>query len=233
MLKKIITPLATLAALALTATPALADHGVHYEITITNITQGQTFTPFLLATHRPSIGLFELGSAAGAELEQLAEGGATGPLAGVLENAGSAVGDIAEGNSLLVPGDSITFTLRGDGSRQFLSLAAMLIPTNDTFVALDTARLPSWGTTTYYARAYDAGTEANDQSCANIPGPRCGGAGYSPAPGPEDEGFVHVGNGFHELGDEDAGGFEVLGPATYDWRNPVAKVTIVARRGRN
>jgi len=40
-----------------------------------------------------------------------------------------------------------------------------------------------------------------------------------------------VGNGFHELGDEDADGFEVLGPATYDWRNPVAKVTITAKRG--
>lgn len=78
---------------------------------------------------------------------------------------------------------------------------------------------------------HDAGPEANDPSCANIPGPRCGGEGYSPAPGPDDEGFVHVGNGFHASGDTDADGFEVLGPATGDWRNPVAKVTITARRG--
>jgi len=232
---RIANPLATLAAmaaLAWTATPALADHGVYYEVTITNITQGQTFTPLLLATHKASVGLFEVGTKAGVELEQLAEGGATGPLAEVLKKAGNAVGDIEEGDSLLVPGDSITFKLRSDPRRQFLSLAAMLIPTNDTFVALDTVRLPWRGSTSYYARAYDAGTEANDQSCANMPGPRCGGEGYSPVPGPGDEGFVHVGNGFHELGEEDADGFEVLGPATYDWRNPVAKVTITAKRGR-
>jgi len=232
MLKNRIIRLATLAALALTATQALADYRLSYEVTITNITQGQTFTPFLLATHNRSVALFELGTKAEPALEMLAEGGATGPLAKVLEDAGHAVGAIEEGATLLVPGDSITFELRGDPRRGFLSLAAMLIPTNDTFVALDTARLPWRGSTTYYARAYDAGTEENDQSCANMPGPVCGGAGYSPVPGPGDEGFVHVGNGFHELGNEDADGFEVLGPATYDWRNPVARVTITAKRGR-
>jgi hypothetical protein len=62
----------------------------------------------------------------------------------------------------------------------------------------------------------------NDQNCANIPGPRCGGEGTSPAPQPSDEGFVHVGNGFHDLGDAPG----VLAPAHYDWNNPVAIVTI-------
>lgn len=223
--------LAAFAALALTAGQAMADHPTTYEVTVTNITQGQTFTPLLLATHNPSIALFELGAKAGIELEMLAEGGATGPLAGVLEAAGHAVADIESGDALLVPGDSVTFEIRGDARRAFLSLAAMLIPTNDTFVALDTARLPRFGSVSYYARAYDAGTEENDQSCGNIPGPRCGGEGHSPVPGSGDEGFVHVGNGFHELGEMDADGFEVLGPATYDWRNPVARVTIRAKRG--
>jgi hypothetical protein len=219
---------------SLITTSALADRGGQsYQVTITNITQGQTFTPFLLTTHQSSIALFELGSAASAELEQLAEGGATGPLADVLDGAGKAVGDVAQGDALLEPGQSVTFTLRGDRRDQYLSLAAMLIPTNDTFVALDTVALPGKDSVTYFAQAYDAGTEANDQSCANMPGPRCGGAGYSPVPGPGDEGFVHVGNGFHELGDVDVDGFEVLGPATYDWRNSVAKITITQKRGRN
>jgi hypothetical protein len=226
--------LVTTLATGLITTSALADRGGQsYQVTITNITQGQTFTPFLLTTHQSSIGLFELGSAASAELEQLAEGGATGPLADVLDEAGKAVGDVVQGDALLAPGQSITVTLRGDGGIQYLSLAAMLIPTNDTFVALDMVDLPNKGSVTYFAQAYDAGTEANDQSCANMPGPRCGGAGYSPVPGPGDEGFVHVGNGFHELGDVDADGFEVLGPATYDWRNSVAKITITQKRGRN
>lgn len=232
MHKNTIIRLAALTALALTASHAVADHRATYEVTITNITQGQTFTPFLLATHKPSIALFEPGATASPELEVLAEGGATGPLAETLAGAGNAVADIVSGDGLLLPGNSLTFEIQGDLGRAYLSLAAMLIPTNDTFVALDTARLPFRGSVSYYARAYDAGTEENDQSCAHMPGPRCGGEGHSPVPGPGDEGFVHIGNGFHELGDTDAGGAEVLGPATYDWRNPVAKVTITAKRRR-
>jgi len=219
-------------AMVLAASQAAAGPHRSYQVTITNITQGQIFTPILLATHKSSITLFNLGEPASMELEMLAEGGATAPLAGVLEDASRAVNDIQSGDALLGPGESVTFNIQGDSRREFLSLAAMLIPTNDTFVGLDSVRLPWWGETSYYARAYDAGTEENDQSCANIPGPRCGGEGYSPVPGPGDEGFIHVGNGFHELGDTDTDGFEVLGPATYDWRNPVAKVTIkIKRRG--
>ena len=72
----------------------------------------------------------------------------------------------------------------------------MLIPTNDTFVALDSVRLPRVGSTARLAIAYDAGTEANDQNCNNMPGPRCGGVGFSPGPNVGDEGYVYVSNGF-------------------------------------
>ena len=104
-------------------------------------------------------------------------------------------------------------------------MAAMLIPTNDTFVALNQVPLPKWGTSTFMVPAYDAGTEVNDQSCQHMPGPACGidDAGYSPEQG---EGFVHIGNGFHELGDEDADGFKILAPQLYDWRNSVARITV-------
>jgi hypothetical protein len=79
---------------------------------------------------------------------------------------------------------------------------------------------------TYEVPAFDAGSEANDQNCANIPGPRCGGAGSSPGTNAGDEGFVHISNGFHELGSMDDIGNEILGPLTYDWRNPVATITV-------
>lgn len=212
--------------LAFATSQSYAGQTSSYAVTITNITQTQTFTPIILATHKPSIALFELGSAAGNELEILAESGNTAPLALLLDGAGSSVRDIQTGDTLLGPGESITFEIQGDPRREFLSVAAMLIPTNDTFVALNAVRLPRRGSVSYFATAYDAGTEANDQSCGNIPGPRCGGDGYSPVPAPGDEGFVHVSNGFHELGDTDADGFEVLDPATYDWRNPVARITV-------
>ena len=93
-------------------------------------------------------------------------------------------------------------------------------------MALDGGYLPKRGSSTFYLKAYDAGTEANDQLCMNIPGPRCGGDGHSPDPLTTDEGFVHISNGFHELGAADDAGNEILQPATYDWRNPVAKVVV-------
>jgi hypothetical protein len=102
----------------------------------------------------------------------------------------------------------------------------MLIPTNDTFFALNRQRLPLRGSVTFFAEAYDAGTETNDQNCSNIPGPRCGGEGLSTGINSGDEGFVHVGNGFHELGEGDGATGEVLRPFQYDWRNPVAMIRI-------
>ena len=49
--------LAALAAVALaaaTALPAHADYRITYEVTITNTTYNQRFTPLLLATHKPA-----------------------------------------------------------------------------------------------------------------------------------------------------------------------------------
>ena len=213
-------------ALALAAATASASNLPTYEVTVTNVTRGQTFTPILVTTHRPSIALFELGAPASPELEVLAEDGGTGPFVALLESLGRTVGDVTSGDSLLAPGESVSFEIEGNPWRHVLSVAAMLIPTNDTFFAIDSVRLPRYGQSTFLANAYDSGTEFNDQSCANMPGPRCGGEGLSAAAGEGDEGFVYISNGFHDLGTEDANGFEVLGPAVYDWRNPVARVTV-------
>jgi Spondin_N len=215
------------ASFALAASVASADYGykVLYEVSITNITKGQTFTPVLVSSHSKAVSLFELGDEASAELQVLAEGGDTAPLTSILESTGSRVSDVQTIAGLLEPGATATVTIQARPNTRFLSLAAMLIPTNDTFVSLNGVKLPRHGSRTYYAVAYDAGSEANDQSCANIPGPRCGGEGASVA-SDTDEGFVHVSNGFHDLGEFDSNGAEVLGPQLYDWRNPVAKVSI-------
>lgn len=196
-----------------------------YEVSITNITKGQTFTPQLVATHTPHIRLFELGEAASDELATLAESGNTAPITGVLQSAGFKVADVQTIGGLLAPGATATIDLEAFPYTRRLSVAAMLIPTNDTFVGGDALTLPRRGSRTFYLQAYDSGTEFNDQKCINIPGPRCGGEADS-APAATDEGFVHVSNGFHDLGDQDAGGNEILKPFTYDWRNPVAKVVV-------
>lgn len=198
-----------------------------YEATITNITSGQTFTPQLLVTHKRSIQLFKVGQPASQELEILAEDGATQPLTDLLAGLGNKVGDVQTIPDLLEPGESVVGTIKANPYKQpVIIMAAMLIPTNDTFVALDSLRLPLRGKKTRLLSAYDAGTEFNDQNCANIPGLRCGGEGFSEEPSENDEGYVYIGNGFHDLGDNDEFGNEILGPLVYDWRNPVAKITV-------
>ena len=190
-----------------------------YEVSITNLTLGQTFTPQLLVAHTADISLFQIGEPASMELEMLAEGGDTGPLMDAVVNVAS---DAMTIGGLLEPGQTAAATISAQDD-DVVSMAAMLIPTNDTFVALNGMPLPEAGSVTYYVKAYDAGTEENDQNCRSIPGPRCDGEGYNGEATPGDEGFVHVSNGFHRLPGN------TLRPKTYDWRNPVARVTVTRK----
>lgn len=208
---------------------ALADknrYELTYEVTITNITRGQTFTPQLVATHSRQVSLFEVGDLASEPLAILAEGGNTQPLSDWLISQGKDVGEVKTIPGLLGPGESVSTIITANPYRRsFISMAAMLIPTNDTFVAVNGIKLPLRGKKTRLLSAYDAGTEFNDQNCANIPGPRCGGEGVS-EPSDSDEGYIYIGNGFHDLGTVDEEGNEILKPSVYDWRNSVAKITV-------
>ena len=214
-------------ALVLTASVSYAErHGYQpvYEVTITNITKASQFTPILAATHKRSISYFELGAPASPGLALMAEGGDVSVLAEELLSTGKVVdtansADVLGSPPLLFAGQSVTLKLEGDRKRHArFSLAAMILPTNDSFVALNSVSLPRFGTRTYYALGYDAGSEPNDEYCANIPGPLCDGEGASPDAQPGDEGFVHVANGIQGSGD--------VNPNTYDWRNPIAKIVI-------
>ena len=213
---------AAIAALATVALGAQANEGRWtYEVTVTNITYNQRFTPLLLATHKPEIRFFTLGQPAIPELVTLAEEGNVAPLRALLQ-ASPLVNATAAGNGLLDPGKSISFQIQGNPWRDRLSLAAMLIPTNDAFVSLDAVQLPfpGWPTQTYTARAYDAGSEVNDELCTSIPGPffaECGGSGGG-AKVNGGEGFVHVHRGIHGVGN--------LKASERDWRNPVAEVRV-------
>jgi hypothetical protein len=190
----------------------------HYKVSITNITKGISFTPLIAATHKPALSLFELGEPASNEIVQIAEGGNTAPLAEQL-NSSSHVFSTATSEGLLMPGETVMLDISSPKNlfwRGQLSLAAMLLPTNDSFISLNGVRLPVDGHVTYLANAYDAGSEVNDESCANIPGPSCGGEGYSPAV--NGEGFVYPSPGIHGEAD--------LSVEDYGWSGPVAKVSI-------
>ena len=212
----------------LVSTTVIADHKGKgkskmrtYAVTITNITHGQSFTPVLVASHTSDVSFFELGAAPSADLADLAEGGATDGLKMTLDMMPEYVmetttsGITEDGNPLIDPGESITVYISGDKKYDRLSLAGMLLPTNDTFVAVNSMPL-SKKTSQGLALAYDAGSEMNDELCANIPGPHCGGAPFSEGLA---EGFVHISRGISGEGD--------LLASDYDWRNPVAHISVV------
>jgi Spondin_N len=135
-----------------------------YEVTVTNITYNQRFTPLLLATHQPTIRFFALGQPALPQLATLAEEGNVAPLRALLDGS-PLVRATAAGNGLLDPGQSISFRIEGNPWKERLSLAAMLIPTNDAFVAVNAMQLPfpGWPAQSATAIAYDAGSEVNDE----------------------------------------------------------------------
>ena len=203
------------AVLAATSLGAYADSKV-YAVTITNITQAQIFTPIMVASHRAGARIFELGQPASPELETLAESGNPGPLSDKL--AAEAGADVAVADGALLPGHSVTLYVKADGHHKYISVASMLVPTNDGMFAINGIRGPKGRhTRNLTSPAYDAGSEDNDELCVSIPGPPflCNGEGVSSGGG---EGFVHIHPGIHGIGD--------LNEATYDWRNPVASVSI-------
>ncbi|MGH7408593.1 MAG: spondin domain-containing protein [Candidatus Methylomirabilales bacterium] len=55
-----------------------------YEVTVSNLTRGQRFTPILVASHKGGVSNFTLGDSASSQLAFLAEDGGTGPLTTLL-----------------------------------------------------------------------------------------------------------------------------------------------------
>ena len=206
----------TAALLAGLATSAAAQDEAAYEVEITNVTRGEIFTPILLASHEAGVRIFQAGEEASAELEVLAEAGNVAPLETLLMGMPSVLAT-TDSNALLHPGESVTLHIETRAAFDHLSLAAMLIPSNDAFFGLaDIAGPKGDKTIILYSPAYDAGTEPNSELCADIPGGGgCGGEGLSAEDG---EGYVHVHAGIHGIGD--------LAPSDYDWRNPVARIRI-------
>jgi hypothetical protein len=105
-----------------------------------------------------------------------------------------------------------------------LSIVSMMVNTNDAFFAIDSKFLPfaRYSSRTYYALGYDAGSEENNEECASIPGPACPQASGNARATEDAEGYVHIHNGVHGIKD--------LKADAYDWRNPVAKITIKRKR---
>jgi len=170
-----------------------------------------------------------VGETASANLKAMAEGGMTGGLETDLSTVNADIITNPAGG-LLFPGTSTTTTLSTASDNTNLSIAGMMLPTNDGFVALNNWAIPTTpGTYTININAYDAGTEANSELGADIPQPpvytlATGGTGVSTTV----EGYVHIHRG--NIGDSDAtAGKSDLDVSAQRWLNPVATVTVTVK----
>lgn len=159
----------------------LTHHGIRmsskttaYDVTITNLTGTQPFTPAVVATHRSNVQLFVTGEAASPQIQDVAENGAVPGLVQWWHNnpdaSHVAVAVGAGEHPPIMPGEASTITIVADRGADRLSIASMLICTNDGFTGGAGLALPAaFGeTATYLARAYDAGTERNTEDFADL-----------------------------------------------------------------
>jgi hypothetical protein len=204
-------------------------------ISLTNLTHGNHFTPLLVAAHTTTQHMFELGEAASSSLQAMAEGGDIAFLSTDLQAvAADLVANPAAG--LMSPGQTVQFDMSTQKENTTLSIVAMILPTNDGFVGIDSLSIPKKrGRYEYFLNGYDAGTEVNDEiingagapGAPGVPGDPLGAGGMNATGVAQSENnqAVHVHRGV--LGDTDSsGGASDLDSRVHRWINPIARLII-------
>ncbi len=137
----------------------------------------------------PGQALFQVGSQASEGIRLIAENG--DPTTAVNEFTGQAeVNDFLATSAPIHrvggPGsNSLTVEVEAKANANRLSLAVMLICTNDGFTGIDGIRLPGgFKPAIYELASYDAGTEANDELFTSIVD-ACNAIGPQPVPPPD------------------------------------------------
>ena len=154
------------------------DDQATYRVTITNLAYGQPLTPPLVVLHGAEAAIAEAGAPASQGLQQLAENGDPQVLVDALEGA-EGVGAVAVGDHPIVAGGApgaaelpsfASLEVSGPASAGLISIASMLICTNDGLSLVHDAALPAevGQSAVFYSGAYDAGTEVNTESFADL-----------------------------------------------------------------
>ncbi len=202
-----------------------------YRVTVENLTTGQPFSPGVAVTHTQAASLFQVGSAASAGIRAIAEDG--DPAVAVAALAGQpGIDQVVELASPIHriggpgPTPSLTFEIAASANANRLSLAVMLICTNDGFTGLDGIKLPGGFSPDVYPTAgYDAGTEANNEQFTQIVDP-CQAIGpiAGPPPIPNGNGRVATSGVIgHHPGVQGGADLQI---AQHGWRNPVARIRV-------
>ena len=160
--------LIALMALAWCAPAQGSEPAAGYELTIRNTNSGQNFSPPVIVLHTAGFRLFELGQPATEALWRLAEDGSTAEFQAL---ADPEVRGVVVGRPVHRRNSPVVTTAFETSPDSLISVAAMLSLTNDGFVAARSIALPEHvgASTTVALRAYDAGSEANTESCAHVP----------------------------------------------------------------
>lgn len=198
-----------------------------YEITIENLTTGQPLSPGVVAVHGKQAGVFTAGAPASEGLRLIAEQGNPGTAVSDLTGAPGVfqvLGTAAPVHRVGGPGSSTIMTeIAASANADRLSLALMLICTNDGFTGLDGVKLPGgFEPAMYYTQAYDAGTEVNDEASTSIVDP-CFAIGPVEAEGDGDGRTAEGGVVMMHAG---IAGIADLDPSAHGWSGPIARVTV-------
>ena len=200
--------------------PPVVTH--EFEVMLTNLTVGvptqggQIFSPPIFVIHGHGFSIGASGEAASAELTELAETGNNGPLA-ELAMGSDAVGSVDALGAPVLPGGFVSAMVTASSGMGYLSLATMLVQTNDGIVLGNSLPLfDEDGNPLSITRnliSYDAGTEDNNELATHVPGPPFEGGERAPTEG----GVIAAHPGI--AGTADVG-------AAFGWTEPIASVTV-------
>ncbi|MEO0602180.1 MAG: spondin domain-containing protein, partial [Myxococcota bacterium] len=212
-------------AVRVTVTRSSIPRDVTYEVTFTNLTSGQWFTPPNWAGHPQGVRIFDLNQPASPGVQAVAENGDVptldAELMATIDDQGLGASGVGDTGGPIPPGQSVTFDIATAEFR--LSMVSMVICTNDGFAGLQSRQLPTQvgQTRVYRLDTFDAGTEINTENRADIvPAPFCGMGGGTGTTDPllAENGVIRRHRGIEGFGD--------LDPLVYDWRDPAVRLTI-------
>ncbi len=218
-----------LALAAVAASPAAGQQNVTYSITIENLTSGQPFTPPVVAAHMSGMDVFEVGQAASAEVQAIAENGNNDPLVALLGGATTVLESVA-GTAPIMTGESAKLTVQSPAG-SLLSVVFMLICTNDGFSGVDSLSLPASGSESVNANAYDAGTENNTEDFADIVPPCQGLIGVTSDDAGTGDSNPALAEGGGIAAHSGIQGGTDLTVSDHGWTDPAARITVAAAAG--
>ncbi|MDX1540806.1 MAG: spondin domain-containing protein [Geminicoccaceae bacterium] len=139
-----------------------------YELVIENTNRGQNFSPPVIVLHRAGYRMFEVGEPPSVALWRVAEDGSTTEFQALRDPD---IDRVMVGRSVHRRRSPVFTTIFEAPADRVISLIAMLTLTNDGFIAARAVELPAAVGASVAAplRAYDAGSEANTESCEHVP----------------------------------------------------------------